>query len=164
MNVRLRVSEDALTHIVEHWKNDIYAYLIATNRCMNISEVGGWVGRPYQLPSSVKLVEVLREDQTSRFILMGDGNEIKVRGFIRLDDEAFQPVFEEWRKAIADYIRMTGRGVELSELGFKVKRPANMKSVGLQEMLKCDPYKRFELRYCMPIVVFYTVLNRILLM
>ena len=80
--------------------------------------------------------------------MIGEGNDVKVKGVVQLDDAAFQDQFEEWRDAIYAYVLEQGQPIELSELGFKVKRPPVLKSVGLQDLLRLDPRNRFSLHGC----------------
>lgn len=93
----------------------------------------------------MKLLDTLRADESGRFKVLGEGNELKVKGIIHLNDAAFQQQFEEWRSAIAQHIASVGHAVELGELGFRVKRPASLKGVSLQQLLVQDPRRRFTL-------------------
>jgi hypothetical protein len=144
IRVKLRLDEEEMASIIDEWRDGIYVFLINKNRFVNLSEIGGAVPRPVQLPGSVKMLETLRAD-TLRFKILGEGNDVKVKGVIQLDDEAFKIHFEEWRSDIVKYIGAVSQPVELSELGFKVKRPSCLKGVGLQQMLSLDPHRRFLL-------------------
>ena len=93
----------------------------------------------------MKLLDTLRADESGRFKILGEGNELKVKGVIHLNDAAFQQQFEEWRAAIAQHIAEVGHPVELGELGFRVKRPPALKGVSLQQLLVQDPRRRFAL-------------------
>ena len=62
------------------------------------------VRRPISIPFSVKLLSILKNDPLSRFVLLGDGTNAKVRFKLLTDPDQESLWVAKWRDDIASYI------------------------------------------------------------
>ena len=62
------------------------------------------VRRPISIPSSVKLLSIIKSDPLNRFVLLGDGNIAKVRFNMKTDPDQESLWVAKWRDDIAAYI------------------------------------------------------------
>ena len=62
------------------------------------------VRRPISIPSSVKLISIIKSDPLNRFVLLGDGNIAKVRFNMQTDPDQESLWVAKWRDDIASYI------------------------------------------------------------
>ena len=62
------------------------------------------VRRPISIPSSVKLLSIIKTDPLNRFVLLGDGNIAKVRFNMKTDPDQESLWVAKWRDDIAAYI------------------------------------------------------------
>ena len=62
------------------------------------------VRRPISIPSSVKLISIIKTDPLNRFVLLGDGNIAKVRFNMKTDPDQESLWVAKWRDDIAAYI------------------------------------------------------------
>jgi hypothetical protein len=103
--------------LIEEWKDIIYERLIHYSHLMPIliDDVGKLACRPVNLSKTVKLLETLRNDTSSRFELSGEGMVTKVKAII--DPKHFEERIEEWRIKAIKALHMESRPMELSALG-----------------------------------------------
>ena len=82
-NIRIKLNyklteEETLT-LQNQWREQISNFLSNQNSAISLSDIGANVVKPFQLPITVKLLETLQTDLKERFILSGEGNNIRAR-------------------------------------------------------------------------------------
>jgi hypothetical protein len=80
-NIRVRrvyrVDDPTIASYVEDWRTAVSSFLASQSVSVSLSDIGSSIARPPNLPASVKLIDVLRADDQQRFVLSGDGNNIR---------------------------------------------------------------------------------------
>jgi hypothetical protein len=62
------------------------------------------VRRPISIPSSVKLIYIIKSDPLNRFVLQGEGNVAKVRFNMQTDPDQESLWVAKWRDDIASFL------------------------------------------------------------
>jgi hypothetical protein len=62
------------------------------------------VRRPNSIPSSVKLIYIIKSDPLNRFVLQGEGNVAKVRFNMQTDPDQESLWVAKWRDDIAAFL------------------------------------------------------------
>jgi hypothetical protein len=141
-----RVDDDEIKDLVAKWRNSLANYLSNLTCTVGLSDIGSNVSRPYRLPSSVKLIDVLRTDPLNRFIITGEGNGIRAKYNFHLTEEQVSSLVEQWRDNICRFLTAQPSSVGLSDIGSNVARPFCLpNSVKLLDTLQNDPLGRFAI-------------------
>ena len=81
-----RGDEPEIGEYVEHWRLVILQYMLSkcaalgvSQPLLGLSEIGANVPRPPGVPTSVKLIDVMRGDPMVRFLVKGEGNALRAR-------------------------------------------------------------------------------------
>ena len=82
-NIRIKLNykltEEETLALQNQWREQISNFLSNQNSAISLSDIGANVVKPFQLPITVKLLETLQTDLKERFILSGEGNNIRAR-------------------------------------------------------------------------------------
>jgi hypothetical protein len=143
----VRGDEDEIKDLVEEWRCMIAVFLMESKRSVGLSDIGSSVPRPPRIPSSVKLIFIMKSDPLNRFIIKGDGNSAKARYNMQTDPEQEALWVGKWREDVALFLakqQWSVPSVGLHEIGAHVSRPFFLPSrVKLLETLQSDPLQRF---------------------
>ena len=100
-----------------------------------------------RIPSSVKLIFIMKTDPLNRFILKGDGNAAKARYNMQTDPDQESLWVAKWRDDIATFLtkqQWSVPSVALQDIGTHVVRPFYLQPhVKLLDALEADPFQRF---------------------
>lgn len=100
-----------------------------------------------RIPSSVKLIFIMKTDPLDRFILKGDGNAAKARYNMQTDPDQESLWVAKWRDDIATFLtkqQWSVPSVALQDIGTHVVRPFYLQPhVKLLDALEADPFQRF---------------------
>lgn len=141
-----KLSDADIEKFQSQWRDQISKYLGSQSSAISLSDIGANVSKPFYLPNTVKLLETLQTDPLNRFVLSGEGNNMRARRVFRVDEEEIIPYVDEWRDMIAQYLSFQKTPSTLSDIGSSVARPPNLPpSVKLVEVLKLDPLNRFAM-------------------
>jgi hypothetical protein len=141
-----RVDDDEIKDLVAKWRNSLANYLSNLTCTVGLSDIGSNVSRPYRLPSSVKLIDVLRTDPLNRFIITGEGNGIRAKFNFHLTEDQISCLVEQWRENISRFLSSQASSVGLSDIGSNVARPFCLpNSIKLLDTLQNDPVGRFAI-------------------
>ena len=100
-----------------------------------------------RIPSSVKLIFIMKTDPFNRFILKGDGNAAKARYNMQTDPDQESLWVAKWRDEIASFLtkqQWSVPSVALQDIGTHIVRPFFLPArVSLLDALEGDPFQRF---------------------
>ena len=136
--------------IIQNWRNSAATLLLEHNwnrMDIELGLLGASIPRPTEIPSDVKLMDVLVSDPMNRFTLKRKpGNMSMVLVSRNLTNHEKESVVEEWLQSILDYLSTIGnRSASLGDIGMMIARPRLLpNSAKLLETLRTDPYDRFE--------------------
>eukprot|EP00596_Hydrurales_sp_CCMP1899_P009800 CAMPEP_0119035564 /NCGR_PEP_ID=MMETSP1177-20130426/2648_1 /TAXON_ID=2985 /ORGANISM="Ochromonas sp, Strain CCMP1899" /LENGTH=1104 /DNA_ID=CAMNT_0006994003 /DNA_START=168 /DNA_END=3482 /DNA_ORIENTATION=- len=143
----VRGDEDEISDLVEEWRALIAAFLLEPRKSVGLSDIGSSVPRPMRIPSSVKLIFILKTDPENRFILTGDGNAAKAQFNMEKDPEQESLWIAKWRDDVSIYLtkeQWSVPSVSISDIECKVARPLYLlPQVKVLEVLEADPFQRF---------------------
>lgn len=136
-----------LRYYVEMWKMHMYFYLTRElqSKCgvESVCTLATNVLRPCQIPSSIRVKDVLNSDSKKRFLIFATaGNLSKLMVRIQLCDEEFNLLNNIWRMSIIEFMLNKKYPVTTSRLGSEVPKPKLLRAK-LLETLKTDPSGRF---------------------
>mmetsp|Transcript_1065 Transcript_1065/g.1187 ORF Transcript_1065/g.1187 Transcript_1065/m.1187 type:complete len:888 (-) Transcript_1065:21-2684(-) len=143
----VRGDEDEISDLVEEWRALIATFLLDSKRSVGLSDIGSSVPRPVRIPTSVKLIFIMKTDPSNRFILKGDGNAAKARYNMQADSFQETVWIDRWTDDIAIFLtkqQWAMPSVGLHEIGTHVVRPFFLPPrVKLLETLQADLKQRF---------------------
>ena len=100
-----------------------------------------------RIPSSVKLIFIMKTDPLNRFIIKGDGNAATARYNIQTNPDQESLWVAKWRDDISSFLtkqQWSVPSVALLDIGAHVVRPFFLPpSVKLIDALEADPFQRF---------------------
>lgn len=141
-----RVDDEEIREFVDDWRRHLADYLSTQSSTVGLSDIGSNVARPTRLPTSVKLIDVLRTDPSNRFIITGEGNNIRAKFNFHLNEDQIASLVEQWRESISRFLSTQSTTVGLSDIGSHVARPFCLpNSIKLLETLQSDPQGRFAI-------------------
>jgi hypothetical protein len=139
-----RVDDEEIREYVEEWRNSLAEYLSMQSATVGLSDIGSNVARPSKLPTSVKLIDVLKSDEQNRFNVSGEGNSIRAKFNFNLNEGQIAAYVEQWREQISRFLSTQSTTVGLSDIGSHVQRPFCLQnSFKLLDILQNDPLDRF---------------------
>jgi len=139
-----RVDDEEISEGVEEWRNLLVQFLSAQATLCGLSDIGSAVIRPPSVPNSIKLLDVLKCDPLQRFLIVGEGNNIRAKLNFILNDEQMASVIDQWRDNISRFLSTTWTTVSLVDIDAHVIRPIFLPdSVSLADVLSTDPAGRF---------------------
>ena len=135
--VNLCITQEECQGLINDWRKDVFNYfLLATKddpeHAVEISKVACFVARPWLLPKSCSLYDVLKSDPTNSFILTGGGT-VTVSLNMKLSQQSFQDVDYRMEDAVIKRI-----------LGFNFNDYISH-AIGKREEQSIDPTDRGEL-------------------
>ena len=143
----VRGDEEEISDLVEEWRGQIASFLMDCKRSVGLSDIGSSVPRPARIPSSVKLIFIMKTDPLNRFLIKGDGNAAKARYNMQIDPDQEGLWMNRWRDDIAAFMtkqQWASPTVGLHEIGAHVERPFFLPArVKLLDTLQQDPLQRF---------------------
>ena len=143
----VRGDEEEISDLVEEWRGQIASFLMDCKRSVGLSDIGSSVPRPARIPSSVKLIFIMKTDPLNRFLIKGDGNAAKARYNMQIDPDEEGRWMNRWRDDIAAFMtkqQWASPTVGLHEIGAHVERPFFLPArVKLLDTLQQDPLQRF---------------------
>ena len=83
----VRGDEEEIADLVEEWRLQIAHFLLDCKRSVGLSDIGSSVPRPARIPSSVKLIFIMKTDPMNRFLIKGEGNAAKARYNMQTDPD-----------------------------------------------------------------------------
>jgi len=86
----VRGDEEEISDLVEEWRLQIAHFLLDCKRSVGLSDIGSSVPRPARIPSSVKLIFIMKTDPMNRFLIKGEGNAAKARYNMQTDPDQVQ--------------------------------------------------------------------------
>lgn len=141
-----RVDDEEIKDYVSSWRSKLADYLSNLTCTVGLSDIGSNVVRPHRLPTSIKLIDVLRTDPLNRFIITGEGNGIRAKYNFHLSEEQVASLVDQWRDNICRYLTCQPNSVGLSDIGSNVSRPFCLpNSIKLLDTLLADPQGRFAI-------------------
>lgn len=146
IKLNFKLSDQDIETLQNQWRDQISKYLGSQSSAIGLSDIGASVSKPFYLPTTIKLLETLQTDPLNRFVLSGEGNNMRARRVFRVDEEEILQYVDEWRDLIAQFLSFQKVPATLSDIGSSVARPPNLPtSVKLVEVLKLDPANRFAM-------------------
>lgn len=142
----LETNDELVITKINEWRDDVADYLtnhnVSIDDYADLSLVGSLNPRPENVPSGIKLADVLLYDKHSRFDLTKEGK----RSFARIksvvmDDEVIAATLEEWKTSIFQYlVNKKQHTATINEIATQVYRPYNLsKNYKLLETIRSYP-------------------------
>jgi len=140
--VKRVLSNDEIVTYIMDWMESIFNYLLKKGWYANLNEIASQFRRPFPLPKSIRLLEMMRNDTLNRFHFDGEGCDLRVKAIV--DPVQADQYTIIWRDSVAHHLFKQGIKVSLSQIGVDVPRPNRLPGeYKLQDILKSDPSERF---------------------
>jgi hypothetical protein len=144
------VSENENTKLENVWYSKVFNYINSKKRPVLPSDLKKHVPRPAGLDCDVDVLAALKTDSKQRFVGVKTTRGPQLVS-LRINEEEEEQMCEEWRVLIFNHLltsinQSNNKCVEMSKLGQAIPHPwLLVRRATLQEVLRADPLKRFEL-------------------
>lgn len=136
-----RLDDPEIQDAVLEWRETLAELLSNGGVAVSLSELSSLVARPAGVPSSVKLIEVLKSDPANRFILANDDvGGIKIQyNYANLTSEQITSLKDQWRENVSRFLSNYSTSLSIQDISTYVSRPPYLdESITLYDILKSD--------------------------
>jgi hypothetical protein len=136
-----RVDDLEIREHVQQWQENLAAFLSNNGSAISLSDLGSQVVRPTGVPISVKLIDVLKTDETNRFIINTDasGGAKAQFNYANLTEEQILSLQGQWRDNVSRFLSNYSTSLSIQDIAEYVSRPPFLDAtITLYDILKSD--------------------------